>query len=127
MENAENVAVIPVDIGWVTWETVQLVRHAFARRKRQRGRGSPRNHRHAQYAAVREKRLIAAIGVKTSWSWTPPTPSCLPLDREQEVRDMVKLLGKQDCGMALTTLYCDNAATTFPKPQSSLTQSLTSC
>jgi mannose-1-phosphate guanylyltransferase len=96
MENAENVAVIPVDIGWVDVGNWSSLFGTLSRDKNGNAAVGP-------HAAIDthntllfgEKRLIAAIGVKDLVVVdTADALLICPLNREQEVRDMVKLLGE---------------------------------
>jgi mannose-1-phosphate guanylyltransferase len=96
MENAENVAVIPVDIGWVDVGNWSSLFGTLSRDKNGNAAVGP----HAAIDTYNtllfgEKRLIAAIGVKDLVIVdTADALLVCPLDREQEVRDMVKLLGE---------------------------------
>jgi mannose-1-phosphate guanylyltransferase len=96
MENAENVAVIPVDIGWVDVGNWSSLFGTLSRDKNGNAAVGP----HATIdihntLLFGEKRLIAAIGVKDLVIVdTADALLICPLDREQEVRDMVKLLGE---------------------------------
>lgn len=98
MENAENVAVIPVDIGWVDVGNWSSLFGTLTRDKNGNAAVGP-------HAAIDthntflfgEKRLITAIGVKDLVVVdTADALLICPLDREQEVRDMVKLLGETE-------------------------------
>jgi mannose-1-phosphate guanylyltransferase len=96
MENAENVAVIPVDIGWVDVGNWSSLFGTLSRDENGNAAVGPHatidTHNTLLFG---EKRLIAAIGVKDLVVVdTADALLVCPLDREQEVRDMVKLLGE---------------------------------
>lgn len=96
MENADNVAVIPVNIGWVDVGNWSSLFGTLLRDKNGNATVGP----HAEIDTHNtllfgEKRLIAAIGMKDLVVVdTADALLICPLDREQEVRDMVKLLGE---------------------------------
>ena len=75
MERADNVAVVPVEMGWNdvgTWEALQEIFPQGRAGKCPPGPGADRDSKGCTFYA--QNRLVATIGLERSSWWIPRTP-----------------------------------------------------
>jgi mannose-1-phosphate guanylyltransferase/mannose-6-phosphate isomerase len=98
MEKAENVAVVPVEMGWNDVGTWEALHELFPRDDRDNvalGRVMDRGSRECVFFA--QNRLVATIGLeKTIVVDTPDATLVCHRDRAQEVKDLVSELHRQN-------------------------------
>ncbi|MBW2123665.1 MAG: mannose-1-phosphate guanylyltransferase/mannose-6-phosphate isomerase, partial [Deltaproteobacteria bacterium] len=99
LEQAENVAVVPVDLGWSdvgTWRAVQELFPADARGNVILGRALDRDSRDC--LIYTQERLVATLGLdQVMVVDTPDATLVCHRDRVQEVKDLVDELNHQNC------------------------------
>jgi mannose-1-phosphate guanylyltransferase/mannose-6-phosphate isomerase len=97
LEKAENVVVVPVEMGWNdvgTWEALHELFPADARGNVKEGRILDQDSQECIFWA--QKRLVATIGLtNTIVVDTPDATLVCPRDRAQEVKDLVTELHRQ--------------------------------
>ncbi|WP_449245252.1 mannose-1-phosphate guanylyltransferase/mannose-6-phosphate isomerase [Desulfobacca acetoxidans] len=99
LEQAENVAVVPVDLGWSdvgTWRAVQELFPADDRGNVILGRACDRDS--GDCLIYSQERLVATLGLKQVIVVdTPDATLVCHRDRVQEVKDLVAELNQQNC------------------------------